>query len=361
MEQDAIREHIQLWLSRRVGNSGVKELFDSSVAIGSDIGSVRNENQDRAIFVQVQMSVSKSFVIGVVCDGMGGMVAGAECANISVASFVSSCIRNRQLPVATRLINAVEDANAEVYLKFEGEGGATLSAFICDSDGAFEAINVGDSRIYANHGQNIRQYSKDDTLAGQYEGAAESHFGNRLLQFVGVGPEIEPHILSFPNVEDITQLVLTSDGAHYIESGTFKQIFQQKLPALELCKRIVHISKWCGGYDNSTVMVINDLWGLLSVPDEKSIIPTGTIKVWDSFGEIQLIGITAPTRKKLRRRIVKNNTENDNALDKDEEVKPLTGKVKRRIFRKKTVIKNVDEKDGEDEVVLKPQLRIDFE
>jgi serine/threonine protein phosphatase PrpC len=361
MEQDAIRVNIQLWLSRRVGNSAVKELFDSSVSIGSDIGIVRNENQDRAIFVQVQMSVSKSFVIGVLCDGMGGMIAGAECANISVASFVSSCIRNRQIPVGSRLIKAVEDANAEVYLKFEGDGGATLSAFICDSDGVFEAINVGDSRIYANHGQNIKQYSKDDTLAGQYKGAADSHLGNRLLQYVGVGPEIEPHILSFPSVEDITQLVLTSDGAHYIESGTFKQIFQQKLPALELCKRVIHVSKWCGGHDNSTVMVINDLWGLLSCSDEKSFIPPGTIKLWDSFGEIQLIGITATTRKNPRRRVARNNTENESASYKNEEIEPLTEKVKKRTFRRKSVKKNVDEKDGEDEVAPKPQLRIDFE
>lgn len=360
MEQDTIKEHIQLWLSRRVGNGAVKELFDSSIAIGSDIGIVRRENQDRAVFVQVQSSVSKSFVIGVLCDGMGGMQAGAECASLSIASFIRSCINNRHLPVQARLIKAVEDANTAVYLKFKGEGGTTLSAFIFDNEGEFEAINVGDSRIYANTNQNIKQYSRDDTLAGQYENAAESHLSNRLLQYVGMGDEIEPHIVSLPSINNIKSLILTSDGAHYIEANTFKQILSQDLPALEFCKRIIHVSKWCGGHDNSTILIVNDLAEVFSKPS-KSLIPTGTIKLWDSFGEIQFIGVTtSPSRRVRRKAIEKNNGDNELDLKVQKESTPAKSKTRRKRVEIKKA--NIDFKENKKESsVSKPQLRIDFE
>ncbi|MGS0692450.1 PP2C family protein-serine/threonine phosphatase [Shewanella sp. 0m-8] len=296
MEQDAIKEHIQLWLSRTVATGAVRDLFDSSIAMGCDIGNIRPENQDRVACVQVQVSATHSFIIGILCDGMGGMASGAQCASLSIGSFISSCIRNRQRSLAERLIKAVEDANTDVYSLFQSNGGATLSAFIYDSHGQFEAINVGDSRIYANFAHGIKQYSKDDTFAGQNADAAGVHLSKGLLQYVGVGPELKAQLVGLPKYRNIKRLILTSDGAHYIEANTFKQILNQKLPACELCNRLIQVSKWCGGYDNTSVLIVNDVLNLFAQPEQTSL-PPGTVKLCDPFGEIQFIGAIAPVDK----------------------------------------------------------------
>lgn len=293
MEQDAIIEHIQLWLSRTVASGAVRELFESSIAMGCDVGNIRPENQDRVVCAQVQLTASKSFIIGVLCDGMGGMASGANCASLSIASFIASCIREQHTTVAERLLKAVEDANADVYSIYKSNGGATLSAFIYDSDGQFEAINVGDSRIYANFAHGIKQYSKDDTFTGQSTDTGGVHLSKGLLQYVGIGPELRAQLVSLPKYRNIKRLIMTSDGAHYIEANTFKQILHQKLSASTLCNRLIQVSKWCGGYDNTSIFIANDLLNVFAQPDKTSL-PAGTVKLWDSFGEIQFIGAITP-------------------------------------------------------------------
>ncbi|GIU28368.1 serine/threonine protein phosphatase [Shewanella schlegeliana] len=293
MQQDVIKEHIQLWLSRTVENGAVRGLFESSIAMGCDIGNIRPENQDRVVCVQVQVTASSSFIIGILCDGMGGMASGANCASLSIASFITSCVNNLELPVAERLIKAVEEANADVYSIYNSNGGATLSAFLYDSDGQFEAVNVGDSRIYANFAHGIKQYSIDDTFAGQNADAAGVQLSKGLLQYVGVGPDLKAQIVKLPKFRNIKRFILTSDGAHYIEANTFKQILNQKLSASELCSRLIQVSKWCGGYDNTSIFIANDLLNIFAEP-EKSSLPVGTVKLWDSYGEIQFVGAIVP-------------------------------------------------------------------
>ncbi|WP_028768972.1 PP2C family protein-serine/threonine phosphatase [Shewanella fidelis] len=292
MEQEAIKQHIQLWLNRPIESGAVRELLNSSVAMASDVGNIRPENQDRVVCVQVQVSAAKSFIIGVLCDGMGGMASGADCASLSIASFLTSCIKNQLMPIGERLITAAEDANNDVYSQYSGNGGATLSAFILDSEGQFEAINVGDSRIYANLSHGIKQYSIDDTFAGQNADAAGVHLSKGLLQFIGVGADLKPQLVKFPKIRQIKRLILTSDGAHYIEASTFKQILNQRFSAAELCTRIIDVSKWCGGYDNTSILIANDVLKIFANTEETAI-PIGTVKLTDAFGEIHFIGVTA--------------------------------------------------------------------
>ncbi|MDR8523828.1 PP2C family protein-serine/threonine phosphatase [Shewanella fidelis] len=292
MEQEAIKQHIQLWLNRPIESGAVRELLNSSVAMASDVGNIRPENQDRVVCVQVQVSAAKSFIIGVLCDGMGGMASGADCASLSIASFLTSCIKNQLMPIGERLITAAEDANNDVYSQYNGTGGATLSAFILDSEGQFEAINVGDSRIYANLSHGIKQYSIDDTFAGQNADAAGVHLSKGLLQFIGVGADLKPQLVKFPKIRQIKRLILTSDGAHYIEASTFKQILNQRFSAAELCTRIIDVSKWCGGYDNTSILIANDVLKIFANTEETAI-PIGTVKLTDAFGEIHFIGVTA--------------------------------------------------------------------
>src|SRR5262245_52415844 len=101
---------------------------DDDFAIGSSIGSVRESNQDRALIVKVQYaSPPRTFLLGVVCDGMGGLTGGEEAAVIAISSFVASLLRASKRPMEDRMRAAAVAANAAVYRRFRGNGGSTLS------------------------------------------------------------------------------------------------------------------------------------------------------------------------------------------------------------------------------------------
>jgi len=356
MEQDAIKLQVRDWLSRRVPPAGVRNVMGLPVAIGSDIGNIRNENQDRAVILRAQVTTNKFFLVGVLCDGMGGMEDGANCASSAIASFISSCIRNRQLQVKERLVQAVELANRDVYQEFRGKGGATLSAFILDSDENFEAINVGDSRIYISEKHEMRQVSVDDTIAGQLnQQEPSSQLSNKLLQFVGIGTDIEPHLLDIPSPNLIDKMIVTSDGVHYLNNSTLKSMLIQNVPPLELSKRFIHVAKWCGGHDNSTVITLSDISSILSSSEN---IKTGTVQLWDAYGDVQFIGIEkSQPIPPLSSVNDEESDELDINIDSTSDNKSSDSKAVKEPTKRKQKNKKVDTDNSPKK---KPQLRIDF-
>jgi hypothetical protein len=85
-----LQEGISRWL--KFGEkSGFTELESATVVLSSVLGK-RSENQDRAIFLRVKFEKSRkpSIAALVLCDGMGGMVNGGECANLAISTFAAS-------------------------------------------------------------------------------------------------------------------------------------------------------------------------------------------------------------------------------------------------------------------------------
>lgn len=359
MEQDSIKLQIQYWLSRKTANLGVREVFGLPVAIGSDVGLVREENQDRAVILRAQVSASKFFLVGVLCDGMGGMSEGQDCASLTVASFISSCIRNRNLNLKDRLLQGVELANKDVYQKYGGDGGATLSAFILDSDGNFEAVNVGDSRIYVSRNGGLEQISVDDTIAGQLKHQpAPSLLNNKLLQFIGIGEDLEPHLLDIPSINELDSLLLTSDGVHFVEHGILKSMSMQKVSSTELTKRLLYVAKWCGGRDNASVIAISDLNSFF-YPSEN--VKTGTVQLWDAFGDVQFIGVEKSQPSEPFERAPQFSSKTPDLPDGEDSSSlgsPLDPVEKTKPSRKRKS-KRTDK--VENTKTKKPQLRIDFD
>lgn len=290
MDQDTITLQLQNWLQRPSVDRSAHTLDDLPISIASDIGAIRQENQDRAVILRAQVSVTKSFVVGVLCDGMGGMTDGAKCASLAISVFLSSCIRNRSLNVKDRITNAVLEADKAVFNHYAGSGGATLSAFVFDSDGNTGSINVGDSRIYCQlKSGSVTQLSVDDTIAGQLNKKEDaSNFNNKLIQFVGLGQDLEPHFIDLPDIHQIKKLLLTSDGVHYLPTPTLHSLITPNITSLDLSKRLINVSNWCGGHDNGTVIVATEP---STIFDYSQNIVTGTIKLCDHNSDVFLIGI----------------------------------------------------------------------
>jgi serine/threonine protein phosphatase PrpC len=180
------------------------------------------------------------------------------------------------------LYQATGNAHIAVHDRYKGYGGTTLSAFILDNVGNFEAVNVGDSRIYLVIGKNLEQISTDDTIDGML---GKPDLSNYLLQHIGIEGELDPHMLNISKPKKVKKIVLTSDGAHFIDHKMLQSVLIQNEKPVTLAKRLVNISKWCGGSDNASALVFADT-NLLTLPTDH--IKTELGQVWNASDTIQL-------------------------------------------------------------------------
>jgi serine/threonine protein phosphatase PrpC len=217
----------------------------------------REDNQDRAAVAQLSFPSGESFLIALICDGMGGMAKGGEAAGCAASSFIGCFVVGDQRPLKALLYNAVSTANKEVFRRFGGNGGTTLTAVAVGKDGAWIA-HVGDSRLYEfGPKKALNLLTRDDTIGGQLRPTAdEDILDNRLLQFVGVGPQIEPHILRVPDSAGPTFL-LTSDGAHSIGKKALDGIVRNSTSAIELVRKVIFVAEAVGVEDNSSAVSIS--------------------------------------------------------------------------------------------------------
>lgn len=348
--QNNLQTRLYNWLTRRTTKSAVRKIGELPLAIGSDIGVVRGENQDRVAVLRMQPGRGHSFIVTALCDGMGGMMEGSACASQAIATFFMACIRNWHIPPGQRVVLAAQDANRHVYSLYKGSGGATLSAVLFDSVEGMVGVNVGDSRIYAYQGNKLEQVTIDDTMAGLLKD--NLHQRNELLQFIGIGDGLEPHVVKIPASNE--SLILTSDGVHFIDKQVMQMVIQTAKDSAFVVRRLIEIAIWCGGYDNASVIAARPFPSQLPFLDDP-----GAIQIWDPFGELQLIFPEAADIGRIdnkaswdRKPVVPEESQKSKRLAKPaKKEKPS----KRRVAAKIVPIK----KDAETEKE-RPQLNIYF-
>jgi serine/threonine protein phosphatase PrpC len=263
------------------GILGRKMLFidKGSIALASDLGLKRTENQDRAAVMKFSSSTAFYTVIAVV-DGMGGMRDGEKSAELAISTFFSSVLETVHLGSEHAITQATQTANNAVFEFTNGKGGSTLSAILLCSDDMNMTVNVGDSRIYARDPvfNNVIRLTVDDSLADVVGGS-----GTELLQFIGMGEGIRPHVA--PLIPEAKQVYLTTDGVHYIEPQTLSDIIKHTEKITQVVERLIATARWCGGPDNATICAI-DL-ELLSF--EEHIDDTAVVQISDPLSSMQFI------------------------------------------------------------------------
>lgn len=175
---------------------------------------------------------------------------------------------------------AAQEANRDVHSLYKGRGGATISAVLFDSILGMVGVNVGDSRIYAYRENNLEQITVDDTMAGLLKN--DLHQKNDLLQFIGMGDGLEPHVVRIP--VSYESIILTSDGVHFIDKQVMQMVIQAANDSALAVKRLIEIAKWCGGRDNASVVAVRPFPPQLPLFDDPE-----AIQIWDPFGELQII------------------------------------------------------------------------
>lgn len=267
-----------------------------SFALGTDIGKVRHENQDRSILAKLPgATASGERFVGVLCDGIGGMAGGAQAAALAVSSFISYLLCSAERKPETLLREAALHANSVVHQRLTGIGGAVLSAFIWDG-GSAQILNVGDARIYGISTEyTLKQLSTDDTLEGQLLALGkvptphpESH---KLLQYIGSEQPPEPHIQAIAT-STLRGLLLTTDGAHSTPHAVMQfAIASSKATPKTAIEHLLDLARWAGGADNSSAILFNlnhrDRQQELFSDDRHCELwtPTGAFSIWNAVDQ----------------------------------------------------------------------------
>jgi PPM family protein phosphatase len=297
-------EQLQLkiywWLEKPIQSDSIA-LKNEQVAFGSSLGRRKN-NQDRIVLYRVNFrETRRPNIVGMVlCDGMGGMLEGDDCANVAISSFLSSLVTSSFSDnLAEKLHTAIIDANHSVYEKYRGKGGATLSAVASDDTSLWTIANIGDSRIYSlSVDGKVKQLTMDDTLARQLDDLkmpALSHELMQLLQFVGMGDDITVSTTKVKMDEKIRCLLITSDGAHRIPEHLFSMVLNYADSHHDMVDRLITLSEWLGGKDNATVGVLpSTSKSLLGECEANS---SGSLEIWSLSGKVELFTVNDASKQ----------------------------------------------------------------
>jgi serine/threonine protein phosphatase PrpC len=277
------------WLIRKTAAAGARRIQQVGSLIATDIGAVRSDNQDRVVSARLWDNSGRPVTCTALADGMGGMRAGEESAALTLAGFVHvlrDSVAAGLAPVDA-LTRAARSANRAVHTKHGGRGGATLSALLITHDDRAYWLNVGDSRVYAGSRGKLAQLSVDDTLAGQLARAIEDeHSDSQLIQFIGVGEDLEPHVSAVePGGHE--WYLLTSDGVHNMPAAVelMSRLVDHAGDSGAAAKRLVDVAKWCGGRDNGSAAIVS------ARADRGMDRPhqSGCLEIWDPFGDLQVV------------------------------------------------------------------------
>lgn len=270
------QENLQIWFSRKFPDRAQNQCFDIPLVLSSDIGLVRKENQDRVAAIYTgKKSINPLFAVAV-ADGMGGMRDGGLCSTLSLSSFFYALVHYRNLSIHDRAMEAIRHANEEVFKIYSGNGGSTLTAVLIDSYGKQLFVHLGDTRIYTfGFNEKVERHTTDDSLAEAVGGS-----GRELLQFVGMGESMQPKIADLPSNK--TFCAITTDGIHSIEEKTLSRILENSSDIKQASDRLIALSRWCGGHDNSTSAVFN----ISKVTESLAFYEGSGIRLWDADGDL---------------------------------------------------------------------------
>ena len=133
----------------------------------SDVGQKRGHNEDYVGFYEPGQpaNLETHGRLYVVADGVGGAAAGELASQYTVKKIIHTYYRNPGGEAGARLRQAIEEANADVFVQNLGrpdhrEMATTVVAAVIHGHELIVA-NVGDSRAYVVRGETIEQITED--------------------------------------------------------------------------------------------------------------------------------------------------------------------------------------------------------
>lgn len=241
----------------------------AAVRVGActDVGLVRDENQDAYGQFQTDGSSRSDEQLFLLADGMGGHVDGSEASRLAVDIVRSTFFASGEPNVDRRLLRAFETANEQIVRRssdFEGaeKMGTTCTALVVGSENVHIA-HVGDSRAYRITRDSIVQLTRDHTLVEEMmrqgvltESEARTHpRRHALTRAMGIEPVLQVDLLEPFPARSGEWYLMCSDGLSRVSDAEIRSVVTSLAPQ-EACERLVEMANERGGHDNVTVLLV---------------------------------------------------------------------------------------------------------
>lgn len=259
----------------------------------TDKGNVRTENQDQFLVCTIHPQVvmhgtslsvddlraltgERVATILLVADGVGGSAGGAEASALATRAVtrylmsVLHCYHSVGADTDEKFVSALREAAMEAHAAVLAEAAehpeskrmaTTLTLAIVVWPWAY-VVQVGDSRLYHLRDNQLRQVTRDQTMAQALAevGAltpsevAGSRLNHILTSALG-GSEAEPVITRIEMQTD-SVLLLCSDGlTKHVTDAEITQHLRTMKSSEQVCRTLVDLALERGGSDNITVIV----------------------------------------------------------------------------------------------------------
>ncbi len=243
------------------------------IATATHSGMVRSHNED-------SIAADASSGLAVLADGMGGYNAGEVASGIAVAMIsaelkkaLTSLDGDLDAATAERLVgeHAVR-ANNAIYQASQSQpqyaGMGTTLVVALWHDNTLVVGHIGDSRLYRMRASKLEQVTRDHSLLQEQidsglitkEQARHSQNKNLVTRAVGIDPEVEAEVHSYP-VQAGDIYLLCSDGLNDMVTDEDMELTLSSLQAnLPLAAaQLVQQANDNGGRDNVSVILVRVL------------------------------------------------------------------------------------------------------
>lgn len=228
----------------------------------SDQGLVRHRNED-SFFIR------ESQGLFIVCDGMGGHKSGHIASSMAV-DIVARETENLTIAQVVEYIDEIiKKANRKIREAGQNdpecrEMGTTITAAVI-SENKLYVSHVGDSRLYIVRNGEIRQVTRDHTLAEQMiedgllkvQDLSNTSYNHILTRALGIAEDIQvDHYIESLMIGDI--ILLCTDGlSDMLGAEEILEIIFSPAENIEgIARKLVDKALERGGHDNITVILI---------------------------------------------------------------------------------------------------------
>lgn len=233
----------------------------------SHVGLRRKVNQDSICYLEN----GQHTLLAVVCDGIGGGLAGDVASRIAVEHMKESFLRMKNcfsdLQVKHWLQNTIQEANDLIFTQAarhaEQKGMGTTLVGILKCKSSTYIFNVGDSRTYGLYEDDFLALTEDHSYIAELlkrgevsEEEASIHPNrNMLTNALGIWDTVRIDINKIKN--NYRSLLICSDGLHgYVSEAVIQQILKSDKSVEEKVRLLIEKALLAGGYDNVSVIII---------------------------------------------------------------------------------------------------------
>lgn len=267
-----------------------------NVATLSDVGLKRAVNED---------SVLAASPVFLVADGMGGHAAGDKASQAVVEAFAplgGTRVSTAEIGAALARANATVSSISAQHARGAGSTIAAVALVEHDDAPHWLVFNVGDSRVYRHHCNELEQLTVDHSLGQELVDAGElrtedlATFPKRNVITRAIGAEDNMADSWLVPVVNGERLLICSDGL----SG---EVSDESVRAtLTMCGRpetaaaaLIRRAKQAGGRDNISVVVIDVVSGGMDAPSQDG---TDSSRQSAVHTTTMLEGTTVPARRR---------------------------------------------------------------